>query len=78
MYRIEYEFVTTLPYEEHCGEDSDYFRYLYGLKLKKNIHSPEDIVHIPELESLLEVQLFKAKRYMEKFDFENCLKICKA
>ncbi|KAI7869829.1 uncharacterized protein EV154DRAFT_126729 [Mucor mucedo] len=72
----EFEFVTTLPYEEHCGEEAGYFRYLYGLKLKRNIRNSEKMVAMPELDDLLEVHLFKAKRYMETGDFENCLKIC--
>lgn len=75
---VEYEFVTTLPYEEHCGEDAGYFKYLYGLKLKRNIRNAENLVSIPALESMLEVQLYNAKRYMETGDFENCLKICEA
>lgn len=73
---VEFEFVTTLPYEEHCGEEAGYFRYLYGLKLKRNIRNSEKMVAMPELDDLLEVHLFKAKRYMETGDFENCLKIC--
>lgn len=68
----------TLPYAEHCGEDEDYFKYLYGLKLKKNILNAEFLVPVKGIEQSLDVQLNAAQKYLATGQYENCLKVCKA
>ncbi|KAI7904791.1 uncharacterized protein BX663DRAFT_503545 [Cokeromyces recurvatus] len=74
----EWEFVTTLPYEEHCGPDSKYFRYLYGLKLKTNIMKGKNIdPDVKNITKSLDVQLSIAEGYYNDNRFEDCLKICK-
>ncbi|CAO3679829.1 unnamed protein product [Rhizopus microsporus] len=74
----EWEFVMTLPFDDHCGPDAEYFRYLYGLKLKKNILS--DRYMDPEsgnLSNSLDVQLSIAERYFSEGRYEDCLSVCK-
>ncbi|KAI9486148.1 MAG: hypothetical protein EXX96DRAFT_547828 [Benjaminiella poitrasii] len=74
----EWEFVTTLPYEEHCGPDSKYFRYLYGLKVKTNIMKGKNVdPDVVDITKSLDVQLSIAERYFNENRFEDCLKICK-
>ncbi|KAG2190667.1 hypothetical protein INT46_003905 [Mucor plumbeus] len=76
--KAEWEFVMTLPYEEHCGADSDYFRYLYGLKLKKDILNGKRMD--PDSDNIaksLDVQLSIAEGYFSQSRYEDCLEICK-
>ncbi|ORY92298.1 hypothetical protein BCR43DRAFT_88272 [Syncephalastrum racemosum] len=37
----EYEFITTLPYDEFCGKDSEFFRALYILEMTRSSHRIE-------------------------------------
>ncbi|KAI9273191.1 hypothetical protein EDC94DRAFT_594146 [Helicostylum pulchrum] len=75
----EWEFVMTLPYEEQCGVDSDYFRYMYSLKLKKDILNADKMVSETEnLDKSLDVQLSTAEKYFAGSQYEKCLEICKA
>jgi anaphase-promoting complex subunit 6 len=68
----------TLPYEDHCGADSDYFRYLYGLKLKKDILNGKRMDSDAEsIAKSLDVQLSIAEGYFAESRYEDCLKICK-
>lgn len=68
----------TLPYEDHCGADSDYFRYLYGLKLKKDILNGKRMDSDAEsIAKSLDVKLSIAEGYFTESRYEDCLKICK-
>lgn len=79
MLLLEWEFVMTLPYEEQCGVDSDYFRYLYSLKLKKDILNADKMVLDNEkLRKSLDVQLSIAEKYFTENQYEDCLRVCKA
>lgn len=69
----------TLPYEEQCGVDSDYYRYLYSLKLKKDILNASNMVSETEnLAKSLDVQLSVAEKYFAGIQYEKCLEVCKA
>lgn len=69
----------TLPFEEHCGIDSDYFRYLYGLKLKRDILNGKRMDNdVEEISKSLDVQLSTAEGYFDEGRYEECLKICKS
>ncbi|CAO3614622.1 unnamed protein product [Mucor hiemalis] len=77
--KAEWEFVMTLPFEEHCGIDSDYFRYLYGLKLKRDILNGKRMDNdVEDIAKSLDVQLSTAEGYFDEGRYEECLKICKA
>ncbi|RCH88341.1 anaphase promoting complex subunit cdc16, partial [Rhizopus stolonifer] len=78
--KSELEFVTTLPYEEHCGQDADYFRYLYGLKLKKRDTLNERRLSSDEkdISESLDVQLSTAQGFFTEGRYEECVKICES
>lgn len=68
----------TLPYEEHCGQDADFYRYLYGLKLKRDILNGQRMdSDMENLSKSLDVKLSKAEGYFKEYRYEECLKICK-
>ncbi|KAG1474779.1 hypothetical protein G6F56_000148 [Rhizopus delemar] len=74
----EWEFIMSLPFDDQCGPDAEYFRYLYSLKLTKSIHS-ERIME-PEANDLtqsLDVQFNEAERHFSEGSFEICLGLCK-
>ncbi|KAI8983800.1 hypothetical protein BDB01DRAFT_790128 [Pilobolus umbonatus] len=74
----EWEFVMSLPFEEHFGPDADYFRYLYGIKLKKDIVDPTRMTTDKDLLSKsLDVKLSIAEEYYAENRFEDCLNVCK-
>ncbi|KAI8328940.1 hypothetical protein EDC96DRAFT_529990 [Choanephora cucurbitarum] len=78
--KSELEFVMTLPYEEHCGQDADFFRYLYGLKLKKTDTLNERRLGSDEkdISESLDVQLNTAQSLFSESRYEECLKICES
>lgn len=74
--RAEWEFVMTLPFEQ-CGEDQEYYRHLYSLKLKKNILNGSRMnADFENIEKSLDVQLSIAEGYFDESRYEDCLKIC--
>ncbi|KAI8875650.1 TPR-like protein [Backusella circina FSU 941] len=76
--KAEWEFVMTLPYEKHCGVDADYFRYLYSLKLKKDILSAnKSIADSKDLEESVDVKHSRAEALFAQSRYKECLKICK-
>ncbi|KAL9549646.1 hypothetical protein MBANPS3_005104 [Mucor bainieri] len=72
--RAEWEFVMTLPYEEHCGADSNYYRQLYRLKLKRGVLKGERIEADPRS---VDVQLFFARDYFSQSRYGDCLDVCR-
>jgi anaphase-promoting complex subunit 6 len=72
----EWEFVMTLQFEK-CGEDQDFFRHLYSLKLKKNILNGSKMnADLEIIEKSLDVQLSIAEAHFDEARYEDCLKIC--
>ncbi|KAF1805269.1 hypothetical protein FB192DRAFT_1455501 [Mucor lusitanicus] len=71
--KAEWEFVMTLPYEEHCGADSNYYRDLYRLKLKKRLLKGERTDADPKS---LDVQLSVAQDYFSQSRYKECLEVC--
>lgn len=75
---VEWQFVMTLPFDEHCGPDADYFRYLYGLKLKRDILNGQPVdASLEKLDKSLDVKLSKAEEFISQCRYEEGLKICK-
>ncbi|EPB82088.1 hypothetical protein HMPREF1544_11170 [Mucor circinelloides 1006PhL] len=72
--RAEWEFIMTLPYEEHCGADSSYYRDFYRLKTKKAILEGERTDADP---SSVDVQLSIAQCYFSQSRYADCLEVCK-
>ncbi|KAI9315763.1 hypothetical protein BX666DRAFT_1958879 [Dichotomocladium elegans] len=80
--RAEWEFIMTLPYDEHCGADAEFFRSLYILHLKKYSHINEvqeaqkkaqEELH---LKNSLDVLNSTAESLLAESKFKECLKIC--
>ncbi|KAI9263059.1 hypothetical protein BY458DRAFT_534429 [Sporodiniella umbellata] len=74
----EQEFVMTLPFDDHCGLDANYYRYLYSLRLTKS--DPKEKIVEPKTNDLslsLDVQFSEAERHFTEGSYETCLEICK-
>ncbi|KAF7725020.1 anaphase promoting complex subunit cdc16 [Apophysomyces ossiformis] len=78
----EWSFVSTLPYREHCGEDMEFFRTLYMLKLKRFSHLNEIVDAQKRAEEeykagrSLDVLHSQAETFLAEGKFEQCLDIC--
>ncbi|KAI7855427.1 ApcC hetero-tetramer Cut9-Hcn1 [Circinella umbellata] len=80
--RSEWEFIMTLPYDEHCGSDSDLFRSLYMLQLKRYSHTAD--IHFAQkkaekdhgLANSLDVMHSTAKTLLAECRYEECLNVC--
>ncbi|KAI8144775.1 hypothetical protein BJV82DRAFT_606216 [Fennellomyces sp. T-0311] len=78
----EWEFIMTLPYDEHCGSDSDLFRSLYMLQLKRYSHTADiqlaqkhaELDH--KLKQSLDVMHSTARTLLAECNYEECLRIC--
>ncbi|KAI9248051.1 hypothetical protein BDA99DRAFT_525630 [Phascolomyces articulosus] len=80
--KIEWEFIMTLPYDEHCGSDSDLFRSLYMLQLKRYSHTAD--IQLAQkkaeedhcLKKSLDVMHSTARTLLAECKYEECLDIC--
>ncbi|KAG0169411.1 anaphase promoting complex subunit cdc16 [Apophysomyces sp. BC1015] len=78
----EWSFVSSLPYREHCGEDMDFFRTLYMLKLKRFSHLPQVVEAQQRAENeykagkSLDVLHSQAETFLAESRFGKCLEIC--
>ncbi|ORX53085.1 ApcC hetero-tetramer Cut9-Hcn1 [Hesseltinella vesiculosa] len=81
--KTEWEFIMTLPYEEHCQSDSDLFRSLYMLQLKRYSHSKDIMIaqHNAEndyrLANSLDVMQSTAETLLAESKYEECIDVCK-
>ncbi|KAI9489986.1 hypothetical protein BDB00DRAFT_840367 [Zychaea mexicana] len=81
--KAEWDFISTLPYEEHCGlSDADLFRSLYMIQLKRYSHT-EDIQQKQKeaetefgLKRSLDVMHSTARTLLAECKYEECLSIC--
>ncbi|KAL1933161.1 hypothetical protein VTP01DRAFT_8839 [Rhizomucor pusillus] len=80
--KAEWEFIMTLPYEEQCGQDAQFFRSLYMTELKRYSHI-DDIDRATKtaekelkLSNSLDVLQSKAATYAAQSDFQKCLEVC--
>ncbi|KAJ8654393.1 hypothetical protein O0I10_009961 [Lichtheimia ornata] len=80
--RAEWDFIMTLPYDEHCGQDADLFRSLYMLHLKRHSHTEElqeaqaRVEEDHRLSKSLDVMHSTAEALLAESKFEECAKVC--
>ncbi|KAI9475364.1 hypothetical protein BDB00DRAFT_966200, partial [Zychaea mexicana] len=81
--KAEWDFISTLPYEEHCGlSDADFFRSRYMIQLKRYSHK-EDIQQAQKeaendfgLKKSLNVMHSIARTLLAECKYEECLSVC--
>ncbi|KAL0093685.1 hypothetical protein F4703DRAFT_1283931 [Phycomyces blakesleeanus] len=78
----EWEFITTLPYEKHCGSHEEFFRSMYTMKIRRFSHiSDIEEAQIKaernfRLQNSVDFLRSKADTLLANSRFSDCLEVC--
>ncbi|KAI9027461.1 hypothetical protein CLU79DRAFT_739303 [Phycomyces nitens] len=78
----EWDFITTLPYEKHCGSYEEFFRSIYMMKIRRFSHM-SDIEEAQSkaernfrLQNSVDFLRSKADTLLANSRFSDCLEVC--